>query len=106
MKHVLRHRAQGLAVLGLHRDFGTQMHSTRVRTVVGMGMWNVLCMQVSLEVPFPALLLSCMAVIYFVIITLKILVCSFNYHIAVPISYLTLTISFFLLPFLCLSTFV
>lgn len=69
--------------------------------------WNVLCMQVSLEVPFPALLLSCMAVIYFVIIALKFLVCSFLITtLLYPFPILTLTISFFLLPFLCLSTFV
>lgn len=70
-------RAQSLAGLGLHTGFGTQMHSARVRTVAGIGMRNVLCMQVSLEAPFPALLLSCMAVIYFVIIPLKFLVGSF-----------------------------
>lgn len=35
--------------------FGTPMHSAPVRTVAGIGMWNVLCMRVSLEVPFPAL---------------------------------------------------
>lgn len=58
-------------------------------------MWNVLCMQVSLEVPFPAFImhgrnLFCHHCIKFFCFIL------FNYHIAVPISYLKS--NHFLLP--------
>lgn len=68
-KHV-RGEAAGLKhVLRDSVGFGPQIHSAAGRTVVGSGMWNVLCMASVLGSAFScSMLLSCMHVIYFVII--------------------------------------
>lgn len=68
-KHT-RGEAAGLKrVLRDSAGFGPQAHSAAVRAVVGSGMWNVLCMASVPESAFSCpTLLSCMRVIYFVVI--------------------------------------